>query len=340
MKYPQNTQRVFVGTTYLAAATTMLVVACAGTDVSTVDAAASGTPSTRCTAVTDSIIAAGFGDKVTVTCDAKYAYLVSDTYPAHPTMTGITGTNDQVPVPAPGYTSPIALAPVKAAKVTSIDAALGVAVNGVPIYDYTSQGISDPAVYDPKADTKLTGELDMCGGHAGRGDDYHYHAAPTCMMAAMKNPGPAAILGWGFDGYPIYGNLNPDGSTIAAGELDVCNAKADATFGFRYHTSDAHPYITQCLVGEVDLTKAPRVAPLTSSAGGGKPPGNKPPGGVTNLTLVEASDGTRTMTYKYANKTYTINYKPAATATCWDFTEASFSTGGATTQTTYCRRSM
>ena len=89
---------------------------------------------------------------------------------------------------------------------------IDVAVNGVPIYDYSSQGALDPSVYDPKFDTKATGELDVCNGHSGRGDDYHYHAAPTCMMAAMKNAGPRAILGWGFDGYPIYGNTNPDGT--------------------------------------------------------------------------------------------------------------------------------
>jgi hypothetical protein len=249
-----------------------------------------------------SIEEAGFAAKVTVTCDGAYANLASDTYPDHVKMTGITGTNDQVPVPAPGYVSPIALAPVRAATPTSIDAALGVAVNGVPIYDCSSQGNNDLSVYDPRLDTKLTGELDLCNGHAGRGDDYHYHAAPTCMIDAMKNKGPAAILGWGFDGYPIYGNTNPDGTPIAAGELDVCNAKNDPTFGVRYHTSDAHPYILQCLVGQVDLAKAPRVPPLSEQGGSGKPPGTKPPGGVTNLALVEAADGTRTMTYEPAGR--------------------------------------
>src|SRR5437762_3128295 len=85
------------------------------------------TAAERCTAITQSIQNAGFSAKVTVSCDAKYANVVSDTYPNHVKMTGITGTNDQVPVPAPGYTSPITLSPVHAAAPTSIDAALGVA---------------------------------------------------------------------------------------------------------------------------------------------------------------------------------------------------------------------
>ena len=159
------------------------------------DAAGGSEAMKRCMIIGDSVRAAGFDDKVKVTCDQKYAWLEGDTYPAHEKMTDITGTNDQVPLPAPGYRSPIVLAPSKATKYTTIDAALGVAVNGVPVYDYTSQGMLDPAVYDPRADTKVTGELDLCNGHAGRGDDYHYHAAPVCMIAAMKNRGFATTKG-------------------------------------------------------------------------------------------------------------------------------------------------
>lgn len=299
--------------------------------------AAPPTPEDRCTVITRSVDEAGFGAKVKVTCDGGVASIAGDTYPDHPKMNGITGTNDQVPIPAPGYVSPIALSPVKAATPTSIDAALGVAVNGVPIYDYTSQGTNDLSAYDPKFDTKLTGELDLCNGHSGRGDDYHYHAAPVCMIAAMKNKGPSAILGWGFDGYPIYGDTNPDGTAIAAGDLDVCNAKPDPNFGFRYHTSETHPYIVQCLVGVVDTATAPRVAPLQKLGGGGKPPGTKPPGGVTNLALVESGDGTRTMTYDHSGQTYSFVYRPSATAGCWDFEERSYTTGGVLVTSTYCR---
>lgn len=292
----------------------------------------------RCTVITRSVQEAGFGDRVTVRCDDRYAYVVSDTYPAHVKMDGITGTNDQVPVPAPGYTSPIVLAPTRAPMVTSIDAALGVAVNGVPIYDYSSQGTLDLSAYDRRFDTVVTGELDQCNGHSGRGDDYHYHASPTCMIAAMRNRGPAAILGWGFDGYPLFGDTNPDGTPIAAGELDVCNARPDPTFGYRYHTSVTHPYIMQCLVGTIDLAMAPRVPPLMrQGGGGGRPPGEKPPGGVTNLHLAESPDGSRVMTYTHMGRMYSIAYRPAAAANCWDFEDNSYTTRGVLQRGTYCR---
>ena len=221
----------------------------------------------HCNAVAASVADAGFGGDVTVTCTDSHAIVTSDTYPDHEMMTGITGTNEQVPVPAE-YGAPILLAPTLASTPLTRDAALGVAVNGVPIYDYTGGGEmsqADLAHHQAQHDTIQTGQLDACGGHAGRGDDYHYHAAPTCMIEQMANAGDAAIIGWAFDGFPIYGDANPDGSVIADGTLDVCNGQADDTFGYRYHTSPDAPYIVQCLMGEVpDFDALPRVRPLTA----------------------------------------------------------------------------
>ena len=289
----------------------------------------------RCETIRHSVEAAGFGARVTVSCDGGFAQLTGDTYPDHDKMNGITGTNEQVPVPAPGYTSPIALAPVKAAAYTVRDAALGVAVNGVPIYDYTSAGMNDPSTYDAKFDTKAQGQLDHCNGHAGRGDDYHYHAAPTCMIGAMKNQGPDAILGWSFDGFPLYGDTESDGTPIAAGALDVCNGKSDPTFGYAYHTTQAHPYVWQCMVGQVDATSLPRVAAFPM-----KPPGVVPQGGVQGLVFTENADGSRSMTYSYQGNDYYIRYKPGAQAGCWDFEQKTLTTGGMVETATYCRQAM
>ena len=220
----------------------------------------------QCEAVSASVADAGFAESVTVTCTDTHAILQSDTYPDHELMTGIVGTNEQVPVPA-DYPAPILLDPVLGTQPLTRDAALGVAVNGVPIYDYTAGGEmseADLAHHQAQHDTFQTGQLDVCGGHAGRGDDYHYHMAPVCMIAQMENAGPDSIIGWAFDGYPIYGDLNPDGSEIPDGALDVCNGQPDDVFGYRYHTSEDTPYIVQCLMGEVaEFERLPRVRPLT-----------------------------------------------------------------------------
>ena len=140
----------------------------------------------HCAAVTESVADAGFDKRVTVTCTDSHAIIQSDTYPDHEKMTGIVGTNEQVPVPA-DYAAPILLAPTLGTTPLTRDAALGVAVNGVPIYDYTGGGEmsqADLAHHQAQHDTIQTGQLDVCGGHAGRGDDYHYHVKPTCMIDA------------------------------------------------------------------------------------------------------------------------------------------------------------
>lgn len=291
----------------------------------------------RCDIIRASVVEAGFADKVTITCDATKASLTSNTYPDHDLMNGILATNEQIPVEAPNHTVPVMLEPVFAPAPLTVDAALGVAVNGVPIYDYSGAGEIDPAVYDPAVDTLVTGQLDRCGGHAGRGDDYHYHAAPVCMMAAMPNRGSNPILGWGFDGFPLYGDNNPDGSIIAAGTLDGCNGQPDPTFGYRYHTSLTPPYVMKCLKGQVDLTTVPRVRPLSrQGGGGGRPSGRPPTGGVQDLVHRVDADGLHALEYNYSGQAYYIRYRPRPDG-CFDFETSTVTANGVVDTNVYCR---
>jgi len=291
--------------------------------------------SEACSNIRNSITSSGL-EGVTVTCDNTYAFVQSDTYPDHSLMNGITGTNEQLPVPAEGYAAPILLNPTVSNSKTTIDAALGVAVNGVPIYDYSAQGELDVHGYDATKDTFVLGQLDECGGHAGRGDDYHYHAKPTCMIEKMDNVTDATIIGWGYDGFPLYADANPDGTPIPDGALDVCNGQEDEKFGYRYHTSVEAPYIIQCLVGKVDTAVLPRVAPLKGDDA--RADLRPPRGSVENLQHVELEDGTRSLTYTYNGEEYYTKFKPSATdAKCYDFQQRTISNGGAQESGTYCR---
>ncbi|MEM7719065.1 MAG: YHYH protein [Pseudomonadota bacterium] len=294
----------------------------------------------RCDAVAASVEDAGFAESVSVICSDTHATLTSDTYPEHELMSGIVGTNEQVPVPAE-YGAPIPLGAKYEGTPLTRDAALGVAVNGVPIYDYTGGGEMTEADLDhhqAQHDTLQTGQLDVCGGHAGRGDDYHYHATPTCMIAQMDNAGPDAIIGWAFDGFPIYGDANPDGSAIVEGVLDVCNGQPDDTFGYRYHTSEDAPYIVQCLMGAVeDFDQLPRVRPLTAVGGGEAEPGRPPQGGVENLVFTQNADGSRSMDYSYKGQDYYIRYAPSGTKNCYDYTTSTVTNGGEVVSREFCR---
>ncbi|SFD27127.1 YHYH protein [Pseudoalteromonas denitrificans] len=290
-----------------------------------------------CTAIKNSINVAGFND-VSVICDDEYAYVISDTYPNHDLMNGITGTNEQIPVPAINYAAPIKLSPQKATSLTTIDAAVGVAVNGVPIYDYSSQGELDIYNYDVNSDTFALGQLDNCGGHAGRGDDYHYHVSPNCMIDSMENKTDNTIIGWAYDGYPLYGDKNPDGSVINDAELDVCNGQSDESFGYRYHTSTHAPYIIQCLVGEVDTSILPRVSPLSGNTASARANLTPPRDGVENLQHTINNTGERKMTYNYKGQSYYVIYSPSVTKeNCFNFEQKTVSNGGIIETGTFCR---
>lgn len=295
----------------------------------------------HCEAVTASVKDAGFSDQVTVDCSDGQAIITSDSYPDHTLMTGIVGTNEQLPVPA-DYAAPIPLQPVLGDTPLTRDAALAVAVNGVPIFDYTGGGeMSQDDLYHHQTqhDTLLTQQLDVCGGHAGRGDDYHYHVTPVCMVAQMANAGPDAIIGWAFDGFPIYGNMNPDGSAIAAGTLDVCHGQADEVFGYRYHTSAEAPYIVQCLMGAVaNQRDLPRVAPLSPAGSGpGLDPGVPPRGGVDDLVFTHDADGHRSMDYSYEGQRYYMRYAPSGTSGCYAFETKTVTNDGVVQSGEFCR---
>jgi hypothetical protein len=79
-----------------------------------------------------------------VSCDADYAYVGSNGITTQPMMNGITSTNLQVPIPvnfngSHGWKTP--LNPAIATRPTNVvDGPIGVAINGVPIFNPRTQG--------------------------------------------------------------------------------------------------------------------------------------------------------------------------------------------------------
>ena len=291
--------------------------------------------SKKCSEIRDSILTID-NSQIKVICDKNYAYIISNTIPNHNTMNGIKSTNEQIPVPALNYFSPIKLNPKKGHKLLSIDASLGIAINGVPIYDYSAQGEINLHHYDPQKDTYILGQLDKCGGHAGRGDDYHYHIKPSCMIENMKIKSSDTILGWGYDGYPLFNDLNIDGTKIEEGELDICNGKPDLIYGYRYHTSEGQPYIFKCLIGEVDTKILPRIPPLEGQKirNNLKPPRNN----INNLIYSINPDGTHLMSYVYEGENYFSSYKlNKDKPNCFDFIQRTISNKGELEKATLCR---
>ena len=98
--------------------------------------------------------------------------------------------------------------------------AVAVAVNGVPIFGPEDGPGGDAVALDHLYYTENRQQIDLgiCGGHSG-GSTYHYHWDANCIL---WTPGPgedmtdyhwtqldaqthSGIIGWSFDGFPIYG---------------------------------------------------------------------------------------------------------------------------------------
>lgn len=178
-----------------------------------------------------------FGPRVTVRWDDSFLYIESNGLPTHGMMVGITAWQQQVPLPQP-YVGDnawrIPRQPVPSDTPVSIKGrflrgAIAIAANGIPIFNpQNNRGEFSQEI----------GELDQWGGHCGRADDYHYHAAPFHLQKAIGAGLPIALA---LDGYPIYGLTEPDGTKPE--KLDAFNGHATASLGYHYHGSTKYPYV-------------------------------------------------------------------------------------------------
>ncbi|MBY0262872.1 MAG: YHYH protein [Phycisphaerales bacterium] len=198
--------------------------------------------------------------------DDRWLYVESDGLPhepwTYPLMVGIKSWQQQVPLPQ-AYTGnnawQIPLKPELAdrpisGKTQLYRGAIALAANGVPIFN---------ALNNRGDDTFKVGELDEYGGHAGRGDDYHYHIAPLALQKVVGKDKPIA---YALDGFPLYGLFDPaakkgeDKSCPLGGtaKLDELNGhfgvNADGSRGlYHYHASIAYPYINGGVRGKVTV---------------------------------------------------------------------------------------
>jgi phosphatidylethanolamine-binding protein (PEBP) family uncharacterized protein len=188
---------------------------------------------------------APFSARVKTHADEKFFYVESDGLPSHNMMVGITAWQQQVPLPQQyfgGNAWGFPLAAVPAVKPQTIRnhflrGAIAIAVNGIPIFNpQNNRGEISAEI----------GELDQWGGHCGRADDYHYHAAPLHLQSAVGRTLPVA---YALDGYAIYGLSEPDGATPQ--NLDSFNGHTTPALGYHYHASTKYPFINGGFHGEV-----------------------------------------------------------------------------------------
>ncbi|MBC7651492.1 MAG: YHYH protein [Deinococcales bacterium] len=241
--------------------------------------------------------------------DATYFYISSNGLPSHNKMVGITNWQQQVPIPQ-FYTGAnswsIPLQPVYAAaalstKTNFMKGAVAIAANGIPIFN---------ALNNRGEDSYLIGELDNWGGHCGKADDYHYHAAPL-HLSTTSGLMPIAFA---LDGFAIYGAKEPDGMAMQA--LDTCHGHIYNNGVYHYHGTTNYPYVIGAMKGKVTTdpsTPAPENQILPQAFASPLRPALTPLNGAAITAYTSTGTNAYKLTYTIGTGTAFINYSWDAT---------------------------
>lgn len=138
---------------------------------------------------------------------------------------------------------------------------IGIATNGVVFFNPFDANSTDASNF-----------MDACCGHPNQDGMYHYHKYPICINTPWSDDGEnhSGILGWAFDGFPIYGPYESKGVMAKdSGKLNAFNMDYDDKRGWHYHvTPGKFPYIIGGYWGTADRRD------LRGARGmGGGPPG-------------------------------------------------------------------
>ncbi len=108
--------------------------------------------------------------------------------------------------------------------------AMGVIISGSTVYNpYEGDGktVAMNANFTiPNQKGQPVAFMDSCNGHPSPhpAGQYHYHGLPSCVTAQVdQKDGPSHIIGYAFDGFPVYGDRDISGQPVKPESLDECN---------------------------------------------------------------------------------------------------------------------
>lgn len=113
---------------------------------------------------------------------------------------------------------------------------IGVARNGFPffnVFDINGGSLTEPVEFS-----------DQCGGDVDALGRYFYVGNPECLYVDILGE-HSPIVGYSFDGYPIYGPRDDGGKILGTLDLDAHHGHEHGNRGYHYHITEDSP----CILG-------------------------------------------------------------------------------------------
>lgn len=83
---------------------------------------------------------------------------------------------------------------------------IGVWTNGVSVFNVSdAQSYNNQGIWNRNAYYYEGPGFDNCLGHPQQQGEYHHHVSPTCLYNDGDSTNHSPIIGYAFDGFPIYG---------------------------------------------------------------------------------------------------------------------------------------
>ncbi len=132
---------------------------------------------------------------------------------------------------------------------------VGIARNGVHIYDGLDALLRDAPAHELQ---------DHCDGHPNQ-QGYHYHQIPPCLYAGQSKRRLSGLVGFAYDGFPLYGPRGAGGKMLDNDDLDVCHGRTSRVWldgrwqkTYHYVATLEYPYTVGCFRGTVIAAGVPR----------------------------------------------------------------------------------
>lgn len=122
---------------------------------------------------------------------------------------------------------------------------IGVLSDGVVLFDALDASNRDAVAHEIQ---------DLCNGHPDGSDMYHYHDVSSCLLAHAH--GPATVVGFALDGYPIVVERDAQGRLPGDADLDACHGRVSTIVldgrrvrTYHYDATLEYPYVMGCFHG-------------------------------------------------------------------------------------------